>query len=278
VFQSNLSSHDGNSGTPGLTVPARGYYTSHMSWFLRSIIACAVLAPLSGLPPLLAGGPTAAQKPELPPATQATPAWQLDLQQRHAQLIAQNGPGTDAALRDQLLAMKETDQNARGISHGEPMHAGQLQMATNLREIDATLTAQLKEIVAKSGWPTIALVGIEASNAAILVLTHTQDHAWQRSLLPQLESLADAGKIDGSYVATLIDKELVSEGKLQRYGTQFKLVDGEMAMFGVEDPAMLDARRAKAFLPPEEVYKQMLSQMYHLKAGDKIVMATGPAQ
>jgi hypothetical protein len=210
-------------------------------------------------------------------AQAAVPVWQTDLDRRRADLVAQNGPGTDAALRSQLLAMREADQSARGISHGQPMHEGKLQMATNMREIDASLTTQLKAIVGRAGWPTIAMVGIEASDGALLVLTHTQDHAWQRSLLPQLEALADAGKIDGSYVATLVDKELVSEGKLQRYGTQFKAVDGELAMFGVEDPAELDARRAKVFLPPMEVYRQQLAQMYHLKAGNMIVMAPDPA-
>jgi hypothetical protein len=192
---------------------------------------------------------------------------------RHEELIKRIGPGTDAALRDTLLTMLETDQKARGMSHGQPINKTKLTMESNMAEIDAQLTTQLKAILAKDGWPTIALVGIEASNAAMLVLTHTADHAWQLSLLPQLEELADAQKIDGSGLALAIDKELVSEGKLQRYGTQFKFVDGAMAMYGVEDPSGLDARRAKAFLMPMEDYKQMLSQMYHLKASNKIVSA-----
>ncbi len=207
----------------------------------------------------------------------AEPAWQADLEQRRAQLVAKNGPGTDAALRTQLLSMRDTDQNARGISQGKPMHEGKLQMATNMLEIDAALTQQLKAIVTKTGWPTISLVGLDGSNAAMLVLTHTQDHAWQVSLLPQLENLADAGRIDGATLAVVIDKNLVNAGKLQRYGTQFKAVDGELAMLGVEDPGELDDRRAKVFLPPESVYKQQLAQMYHLKASNKIIMASAPA-
>jgi hypothetical protein len=206
--------------------------------------------------------------------TQApTPAWMTEMDARHEELIKRNGPGTDAALRDTLLTMLETDQKARGMSHGQPINKTKLTMESNMAEIDAQLTTQLKAILTKDGWPTIALVGIEASNAAMLVLTHTADHAWQLSLLPQLEELADAQKIDGSGLALVIDKELVSEGKLQRYGTQFKFVDGAMAMYGVEDPSGLDARRAKAFLMPMEDYKQMLSQMYHLKASNKIVSA-----
>jgi len=218
----------------------------------------------------------AAQNPAA--KSDAEPAWMVDLDHRREELVQRNGPGTDATLRDQLLAMADRDQSARGMQHGQPKSKEKLEIATNLAEVDAGLTAELKEIVTKNGWPTIALVGIEASNGAMLILTHTADHAWQLSLLPQLETLADDGKIDGSTLALVIDKELVAEGKLQRYGSQFKFVDGAMAMYGVEDPGTLDARRSKVFLPPMDVYKQILSEMYHLKATDKIVSATPPAQ
>jgi hypothetical protein len=71
----------------------------------------------------------------------------------------------------------------------------------------------------------------------------------------------------------VVDKELVSEHKLQRYGTQFKVVDGAMAMFAVEDPAGLDARRAMVFLMPIKAYEGMLEQTYHLKLSDQVIVA-----
>ena len=150
-------------------------------------------------------------------------------------------------------------------------------MVQKLPATDAELTAELKQIVQQKGWPTIALVGIDASNAAMLILTHTPDHAWQQQMLPQLEQLADAGKIDPSALALVVDKELISEGRLQRYGTQFKYINGSLAMYGVEDPGSLDKERARALLPPIDVYKQQLSEMYHVPAGNAIVSAA-PAQ
>jgi hypothetical protein len=51
-----------------------------------------------------------------------------------------------------------------------------------------------------------------------------------------------------------------------------------MAMYGVEDPGGLDRLRARALLPPMDVYKQMLSQIYHVKAGNAIISPTPPAQ
>ena len=214
-----------------------------------------------------------AQEAQQQPAAQ--PAWQQDMARRHEALIQQNGPGTDAALRAQLLAMKQQDQDARGFRAGSTGLQGQI--ATDLAAIDQGLTDQLKQIFYAKGWPTIRLVGLDASNAAMLILTHTPDHAWQRSILPQLETLADSGKIDGSTLALVVDKELIASGQLQRYGSQFKFVNGAMAMYAVEDPATLDQRRAQVLLPPMDVYRDMLEHIYHLKASNQIVSATPPA-
>ena len=195
--------------------------------------------------------------------------WMNDMAARRAELIKRNGPGTDAALRDELLKMVASDQEARGVGTGHPRYTAKT------AEVDARLTAELKGIVARHGWPTMAMVGFEASNGAMVILTHTRDHAWQRSMLPKLERLAGEGKIDGSALATVVDKELVSEGKLQRYGTQFKMVDGntKMAMFAVEDPAGLDARRAMVFLMPIRVYEEQLEAGYHVQLSDQVVGA-----
>lgn len=205
-------------------------------------------------------------------------SWQAAIKARREQLIQQNGPGTDAALRSQLLAMHGKDEAVRGFYEGKRVSGMTPDMLAKMPATDAELTSELKQIVDQKGWPTIWLVGIDASNAAMLVLTHSADHAWQAKLLPQLEKLADASQIDASQLALVIDKELIAEGKLQRYGTQFKFVNGEMAMYGVEDPGGLDHIRARAMLPPLDVYKQTLSQMYHLKAGNAIVSPTAPAQ
>jgi hypothetical protein len=210
------------------------------------------------------------------PAT--TTDWKVDVERRHKALIDKNGPGTDATYRAELLKMRDQDQQARGMG-ADTKSKGHVEIAANLAEIDAALTNQLKLDVKAKGWPTISLVGIDASNAAMLILTHTRDHAWQVSLLPMLIDLADEKKIDGSSLALVIDKELVFEGKLQRYGTQFKQMDdGTIAMYGVEDPGGLDRQRATVMLPPIDVYKAMLAQAYHLKVSNKIVMATAQKQ
>ncbi len=220
--------------------------------------------------------PVLGQSQSVASTAQQKPAWEAALEARHKDLIAKNGQGTDIALRDQLLQMRAQDQAARGMVPSGQKAASGTPSVKEIPAVDARLTRELKEIVAQKGWPTIALVGIDASNAAMLILTHTADHAWQIQLLPQLQALADADKIDASGLALVVDKQLVAEGKMQRYGSQFKFFNGELAMYAVADPGGLEERRAKALLPPMDEYRRMLVQMYHFNISNNIVMPTKP--
>jgi len=221
--------------------------------------------------------PSAASNSQISEST-PQPAWKAAIEARRQQLISRNGYGTDSPLRDQLMKMRATDQAARGFASAATSASAKQALAQKLPVTDAQLTAELKQIVSEKGWPTIAMVGIDASNAAMLILTHTPDHAWQQQMLPQLTQLADTDKIDPSSLALVVDKSLVAAGKLQRYGSQFKYVNGAMAMYGVEDPGGLDTQRARALLPPIDVYKEQLTQIYHLPTSKAIVSATAQTQ
>jgi hypothetical protein len=203
-------------------------------------------------------------------AVDETPEWMTRLASRHQALVEQNGVGTDTALRARLLLMLASDQQARTELLDSAKKSGVQPDPRVLIPGDRKLTAELKEIVSRDGWPTIHLVGFEASNAAMVILIHTEDNVWQSSLLPSLEQLCTEDKIDGSQLATLIDKELVEAGKHQRYGTQFKIEGRYMEVYAVEDPAALDVRRAAAMLPPMDVYKQMLATAYGMAVGKDI--------
>jgi hypothetical protein len=118
-----------------------------------------------------------------------------------------------------------------------------------LQKTDESLTSRLKQIVHSYGWPTIALVGIQASQAAVLILVHSPDHDFQQRLLPELQKLVEEKKIVGSDIAVLADKILVAKGKPQRFGTQFSWRNnGPMVMNPVEDPGHLDQRRELYFI------------------------------
>jgi hypothetical protein len=184
--------------------------------------------------------------------------------ERHAnRLIEKNGQGTDPALKQELLQMYKDDQAVRARLTSAPP-AQRVQATNQMEDVDSRVTARLKQIVAAKGWPTIALVGPEASQAAAVMLTHSADHKWQAALLPQLRKLVADDQIFGSDIAGLTDRILVSQGKLQLFGTQFKEQGGRMIMVPVKDPQHLEQRRAQYLLPPMAEYRKTLRAIYHL--------------
>lgn len=190
-------------------------------------------------------------------------AWEARAEAHADHLIDKNGLGTDTALKQELLQMYKTDQEVRTRLNSGPEHE-RPEITKQMEELDVRLTASLKQIVAAKGWPTIALVGADASQAAAVMLTHSPDHEWQRMLLPRLRKLVAKEQIFGSDIAGLTDRILVSQGKRQLFGTQFKQIGGKMAMMPVRDPKHLEQRRAQYLLPPMPAYRKMLGDMYHM--------------
>jgi hypothetical protein len=190
-------------------------------------------------------------------------SWEQDMEFRVERLVQKHGNGTDQALRDRLAKMAKRDQAVRKPEYVTDKASPEL--VREQERVDAELTAELKDIVQRKGWPTIKLVGMQASEHAALILSHSRDHDFQRSMLPRLQALADEGEILGSSVAFLIDKVLISEGKAQRFGTQFKWGAGIAEMLPVEDADHLEERRSKYFLPPLAEYKKTLSELYKVQ-------------
>jgi hypothetical protein len=176
----------------------------------------------------------------------------------------QTANGSDEALRKHLLAMQKADRTIRDrmmVLSPEK----QASMAPALKSTDERLTRELKEIVAQKGWPTVNLVGRDASEAASSILLHSPDRNFQKALLPQLEKLVAEHQIAGSDVALLVDTILRAEGKPQRFGTQFKIHGDKAVIDPVEDPARLDERRAQYQLSSMAEYKYVISQLYRVK-------------
>ena len=167
------------------------------------------------------------------------------------------------ALRQELVRLVGEDQADRE-SVGDALKAHDAAFMKRMSDHDAARTARLKAIVAEHGWPTVALVGKEGVNAAWLLLQHTQDVAWQASMLPAVERAAEAGEVRKQDVAMLTDRVLVRAGKPQRYGCSFSLADGKMVADPIEDLEHLDARRAAVGLPPMAEYVKVLAEGYEM--------------
>lgn len=172
---------------------------------------------------------------------------------------------TNVELRDELLALRESDQSGRTLlqeaAHEHGVNSPQVRaLWEEQSQVDAKNMARLKEIVARHGWPGPSLVGREASSTAFLILQHA-DHETQVEYLPVVQAAVEAGEFRRDHFALLQDRILVSEDKPQIFGTQLYLDDttGKWELYPIEDEANVDARRRELGMMPLAEYVQLVS-------------------
>ena len=171
---------------------------------------------------------------------------------------------TNVELRDELLALRESDQSGRTLleeaarEHG--VNSPEVRaLWEEQSQVDAKNMARLKEIVAEHGWPGPNLVGREASSTAFLILQHA-DHETQVEYLPVVQAAVEAGEFRPDHFALFQDRILVSEDKPQIFGTQLYLDDttGKWELYPIEDEANVDARRRELGMMPLAEYVQLV--------------------
>ena len=150
------------------------------------------------------------------------------------------------SLRTALLA-------AAGLS---PSTAAPVQNGVRVEGRDAPLGSsspaavdQLRKLAATRGtvWPTRSVVGALGVHAVYL-LTRTDTGLARAALHRMME--AGPSESPAADVATFEDELRIVWGRKQIYGTQFRLVDGKVALSPMEDSAHADLRREDAGLPP----------------------------
>lgn len=161
----------------------------------------------------------------------------------------------DAALRDELLALREEDQRARAA-----WQAGEDGADERLLAVDERTTARMKEIVAAHGWPGRSLVGDDGASAAWLLVQHAdQDRAFQRACLDKMAEAVARGEASATDHAYLVDRVAVGEGRRQVYGTQF---DEQLEPRPIEDEAHVDERRSAVGLSALAEYRRHMHERY----------------
>ena len=173
---------------------------------------------------------------------------------------------TNPALRKELLALLERDQNIRN----EMIQAGadhpSKELAARMEVIDRQNTSRMKGIIKHHGWPGAGLVGWDGSDAAFFLIQHA-DHRTQEELLPLVQKEFRRGNLSGPNYALFIDRVLVGDGRPQIYGSQprpFNQWDGGVPVFyPIADEANVDKRRAEVGLGPLADYREILKRMYY---------------
>lgn len=172
-------------------------------------------------------------------------------------------PITEPALRAELLKREREEQAIRNdlIKSGADHPDKSIEARTAV--IDAANTARMKEIVKSYGWPGPELVGRDGTDAAFLLVQHSPDLAFQKTMLPLVQNSYEKGKLSGWSYALLVDRVLVREGKKQMYGMSVNhWASKEPVLDPIEDEANVDKRRAKLGLPPLRDYLETIKRQY----------------
>jgi hypothetical protein len=120
---------------------------------------------------------------------------------------------------------------------------------------------QLISILNQYGWPGKSLVGQQASQAAFLVIQHS-DRETMEKYLPLLREAAAKGEASKSSLALMEDRVRMNRGLPQLYGSQMQMnpVTKKYELYKVEDEANLDKRRAEMGLGPISEYLKLFNQ------------------
>jgi hypothetical protein len=203
------------------------------------------------------------------PAAQLSPQAQALIAPVHdaivrtrAELAALPPPKTDA---EKLVRMQKLDQAPRAViqidmtslSSEEKAHAWAAIWA-EITPIDEANQAALLAMLPPEGWFTISKYGKDGSEAAFLIIQHSNLELWRR-FTPVLEKLALKGEVRGAEYALMYDRLALNEHRPQRYGSQMICKAGKYVPDTLEDPEHIDQRRATLGMIPYKDYLAMFA-------------------
>jgi hypothetical protein len=127
--------------------------------------------------------------------------------------------------------------------------------------LDAAHQRRLGEIIDQIGWPTIPLVGAEASKDAWLIAQHAPDLEFMERCLELMQALP-AKSIHPANIAYLQDRVMTRRGKPQIYGTQFVDIGDGLHVYPIQDPEHVDERHASVGLGPFAEYEAQIRRAH----------------
>jgi hypothetical protein len=168
--------------------------------------------------------------------------------------------GGNPKLSDEILAMEKADQDARHFLIDHPNDSDAL---AGEAAVDAKNLPRISQIIHDYGWPGPDLVGRSASEAFWVLVQHGPASLLSQCL-PFMKQAAERGELPLQDLALSVDRDLVSKGKKQIYGSQVHEIgaSGEVETYPIDDEAHVDQRRADMGMGTLAEYKAMLIQTY----------------
>ena len=150
------------------------------------------------------------------------------------------------SLRQELNQMMELDQSTL---HGKTDR--------DFEKLRIEQANRIEEIVTEFGWPTIDMVGKDASQAAWIIVQHADyNKEFQDKMLKIMCPLALEGKINPANYAYLYDRT----HRPQLYGTQGKCDGTDFTPFPIQDIEDIDNRRREMKMTTAQAYWNMASE------------------
>ncbi|WP_421786269.1 DUF6624 domain-containing protein [Hyphobacterium sp.] len=127
--------------------------------------------------------------------------------------------------------------------------------------IDAANSAVAMTLVEQHGFATIHADAPILAGLIVSIIQHAT-LSEQRAILAEIEPLALSGAFDGQRYALMYDRVAEAEQRPQRYGTQDSCIDDRRQIYQLENPSLVDIRRAEMGLGPLDDYWSILIDQY----------------
>jgi hypothetical protein len=161
----------------------------------------------------------------------------------------------DKPLQATLLQILEDDQKYR-IAFDTAQGAYQKQLFEKMHIQDSINLIKITAFLDKNGWVSADKIGSDANSTLFLVIQHA-DLATQQKYLPMMRLAVENNALEKGNLAMLEDRVALREGRKQRYGSQIsKDKNGKYYVRPLEEPELVDRRRAEVDLQPLSIYLQ----------------------
>jgi tetratricopeptide (TPR) repeat protein len=167
--------------------------------------------------------------------------------------VAQN-PGADhevgLLLRHMLISDYKVRQEMKVLELKKAEKRKMDSIYSEALKIDSMNMIQLEPIFKKYGYPGVSVVGNDytALTTPLLILQHA-DLKYQKKYYKLIKEAAFSGEIPMFSYAFITDQILVSKGKKQLFGTQYRYDEqGRATQYPIKNPKQLHSRLVKATL------------------------------